>query len=72
MKNIKIAHNPLTNKIYLYRHGKDPTVALDKRDAEADVFIALIGHMMYNSPRGSIKTVTIGEKQYTITVTPIG
>lgn len=33
---IKLGHSPLTDTIFLYRHGKDPSLALDKREAEAD------------------------------------
>lgn len=67
---IKLGHSPLTDTIFLYRHGKDPSLALDKREAEADVMAVLVEHMMYDAPRGSEKVVTLGDKQYTIRVTP--
>ena len=70
VENIKLAHSPLTDKIYLYRHGKDPALALDKREAEADVMAALVAHMMHDAPRGSEKIITLGSKQYTVRVTP--
>lgn len=70
LNKVKLGHSPLTDTIFLYRHGKDPSVVLDKRDAEVDVMVVLIEYMMYNAPRGSEKVITIGNKQYTIRVTP--
>ena len=70
LNKVKLGHSPLTDTIFLYRHGKDPRVVLDKRDAEVDVMVVLIEYMMYNAPRGSEKVITIGNKQYTIRVTP--
>lgn len=37
LNKVKLGHSPLTDTIFLYRHGKDPALALDKREAEADV-----------------------------------
>lgn len=34
LSNIKLGHSPLTDTLFLYRHGKDPALALDKRQAE--------------------------------------
>ena len=70
LRKIRLGHSPLTDTIFLYRHGKDPGFALDKREAEADVMAVLIDHMMHNAPRGSEKVITLGDKQYTIRVTP--
>lgn len=70
LDNIKIGHSPLTNSLYLYRHGVDPNIALDKRPAEQDVFTALILHMMHGFPTGSEKTVALDGKQYVIRVAP--
>lgn len=70
LDKIKLGHSPVTDTIFLYRHGKDQNTALDKREAEADVVWVLIAHMMHNAPKGSAKVVTIGDKQYTIRVTP--
>ena len=70
LNKVKLGHSPLTDTIFLYRHGKDPRAALDKRDAEADVMAVLVEHMMHNAPRGSEKVITLGDKQYTIRVTP--
>lgn len=67
---IKLGHSPLTDTIFLYRHGKNPEVALDKRDAEADVMSVLIDHMMHGAPNGSEKVITLGDKKYTVRVTP--
>ena len=71
LSNIKLAHSPLTDTIFMYRHGKDVGLALDKRDAEADVMAVLVEHMMHNAPKGSRKTITFGDKKYQITVEPV-
>jgi hypothetical protein len=70
LSKIKLGHSPLTDTIFLYRHGKDAALALDKRDAEADVMSVLVAHMMHGAPKGSEKVITLGEQQYTIRVTP--
>lgn len=70
LDNIKLGHSPLTDTIFLYRHGKDPALALDRREAEPDVMAVLIAHMMHNAPRGSEKIITLGDKKYTVSVTP--
>ncbi len=70
LSKILLGHSPLTDTIFLYRCGKDARFALDKRDAEADVFFVLVEHMMHNAPSGSEKVITLGDRKYTIRVTP--
>lgn len=71
LSKIKLGHSPLTDTIFLYRHGRDPTLALEKREAEADVMAVLVAHMMYEAPKGSEKVITLGNRRYTIRVTPL-
>ena len=71
LKNIKLGHSPLTDTIFLYRHGKDQGLALEKREAEADVMSVLVEHMMHGAPKGSEKIVSFGRKKYKIKVTPV-
>lgn len=70
LSKIKLGYSPLTDTIFLYRHGKDVGLALDKREAEADVMSVLVVHMMHDAPKGSEKVITLGDKKYTIRVTP--
>jgi hypothetical protein len=70
LDKIKLGYSPLTDTIFLYRHGKDEALALDKREAEPDVMAVLIMHMMHDAPKGSVKVITLGGQQYTIRVTP--
>ena len=70
LNNIKLGHSPLTDTIFIYRHGKDVGLALDKREAEADVFSVLIAHMMHDAPKGSSKVIRLGDKRFKIVVTP--
>lgn len=71
LHKIKLGYSPLTETIYLFRHGKDINTALDKREAEKDVMVVLIDYMMHDSPKGSIKNVRLGDKYYEIIVRPI-
>ena len=70
MENVKLGHSPLTDTIFLYRHGKNQALVLDKREAEADVMAVLVAYMMHDAPKGSEKVITLGDKRYTIRVTP--
>ena len=71
LSKIKLGYSPLSDSIYLYRHGKNPNMALDKRPAEADVMAVLVEHMMYGAPKGAEKTVEFGDKKYVVRVTPL-
>jgi len=31
LRNYKLGYSPLSDTIYLYRHGKDPQLSLDKK-----------------------------------------
>jgi len=70
LNRVRLGHSGLTDKIYLYRHGKDPHLALDRREAEADVMTVLIDHMMHNAPKGSEKVISINGAKYKVCVTP--
>lgn len=71
LNKIALGHSKLTDTIFMYRFGKDPRVALEKRKAEADVIAVLIDHMMHNAPKGSEKVVTLDDRQYSIRVEPV-
>lgn len=47
LDNIQLRHSALTDRIYLCRFGKDPGLALDKREAEADAVSVVVDHMMH-------------------------
>jgi hypothetical protein len=44
LSKIKIAVAPLSGRIMLYRHGKDATLALEKRDVTDEVLSAAAQH----------------------------
>ena len=71
LENIRLGYTPLTDSIYLYRHGKDKNTALEKREAERDVMAVLVEHMMEDAPNGSEKEIQFGDKRYLVRVTPI-
>ena len=68
---IKLGYSPITDSIYLYRHGKDPFLALEKREAEKDVMMVLVEHMMHDAPNGSEKTIQFGDKKFKVRVIPV-
>jgi hypothetical protein len=71
LDNIKIAHGPLSDSIILYRHGKDPCLALDKRNATNEVLSVVVKYMMFEASNGSEQIITIGDKSYLMRVTPL-
>lgn len=65
----KIGVSPLTGEIYLYRHGTDPSIALDKRPAEAEVMQAIASHMFSGDETEAnavMKSFKIGDQAYTL------
>lgn len=70
LSKVKLAVSPLSGAVVMYRHGKDPAVALEKRNVEEDVFTVLIDHMMASAPRDAEKCVTVDGQQYLVRVTP--
>lgn len=71
LTKIKIGFSPLSNNLFIYRHGKDSQLALDKRDAQADVMAAVVEYMMHDAPKGAEQTVSFGKKRYKIRVEPV-
>ena len=70
LDKVTLGHSPLTDGIYLYRHGKDHRVALERREAEAEVVSVLVQHMMHDAPKGSKKDVCINGEWYEVQVKP--
>ena len=71
LKKIGLRHSPLSDSIYLCRFGKDPCLALDKRDAEADAVTVLVEYMMHDAPKGSKKSVQVNGEWYELQVRPL-
>lgn len=70
LSKIKLGYSPLSKQVYLYRHGKDSRLALDKRDAQADVMAAVVEYMMDDAPKRASQVVMFGKKRFEITVKP--
>jgi hypothetical protein len=71
LKKIKVAASPFDGKIYLFREGKRPGVALDRREATGEVMGAFIQHMMFEVPEGDGRHAwcTMGDgKSFAVTV----
>ena len=71
LNKVGIRHSPLSDSIYLCRFGKDPSVALDKRNIESEVMRAITEHMMLDAPRGAKKKYCIGKRWYEIQIKPV-
>lgn len=44
LDKVLLGYSPLSDTIYMYRYGKQRNIALDKRNAEADVMAVLVEH----------------------------
>jgi len=71
LTNIALGYSPLSDSIYLYRHGKDKRLALQKREAESDVMGVIVSKLMHDAPNGSVMTFGWDNKQYELTLRPI-
>lgn len=71
LNKISIGFSPLTGELYLYRYGRDPNVALEKREAHLDVIWAAIQYLMHDTPRGSSQDICANEQWYRVMVCPI-
>lgn len=58
MNNIKLGYSPLSDSIYIYRHGKDSKLALDKREATSDVHAVIVEYMMHGTEKGAAQKVS--------------
>jgi hypothetical protein len=68
LNKIKLGYSPLSENIYLFRHGKKEHEALDKRDAEKDVLAVITEKMMHNARKGSSMDYRFGDQLYNITI----
>ena len=71
LSRVRVGFSPLSGRIMLYRHGKDPRVALERRDAEAQVVSAVVEWVMHDAPKGATVRLTIDGRQYDMTVVPV-
>lgn len=71
IEKVRIGYSPLSKTLYLYRHGKNPAVALEKREAEHDVMAALVQYLTDDSPKGSEMEFTLGDRRYRVRVEPV-
>ena len=71
LKKVTIGTSRLTGEVYTFRHGAYPVVALDKRPAEQEMFVALVEHMMFEAPKGASRIVSYDGGTYEITVKPV-
>jgi len=67
IENIKIGVSALDGAVNLYRHGKNPGLALEQRAAEADLFSALVAHMFFGTEnKTAVKEFTLRGKTYRV------
>jgi len=68
LNKVKLGYSPLTESVYLYRHGKKEHEALDKREAKSDVLAVITELMMDGSKKGSTMDYRFGDQWYNISV----
>ena len=66
----RVGFSPLTGGVNLYRHGIDPGVAFDKRDALQEVMVAAGEHLLHGFPEGAKADLIIGDRKYVISIAP--
>lgn len=71
LAKVRVACTAIGGKLVVARFGKDETLALDQRDAEKDVMLALRDYMMMDSPKGSSKKFAFNGQWYEITLKPL-
>lgn len=73
LHKVQIRHAPLSNRIVLARFGKDPTVALETRDAMDEFLKAIVsyvfGHKVPDEGHGGEIIFGGGDEQYTLKLT---
>jgi hypothetical protein len=66
----RIGYSSLSGEIFLYRHGKDPGLALDKREALQEVMLAASQHLLHDMPEGASAVIDIDGRKYVIAIVP--
>ena len=67
IQNIKIGVSAVDGTVHLYRHGKDPGLALEQRAAEGDLFAALVAHLFFNTEeKTAVREFTLGGHTYRV------
>lgn len=70
LDKVRIGFSPLSGQCFIYRHGKDARIALDKREATAEVQTAIVRLMMHDAPKGASQQVKLGDEWFEISVMP--
>jgi hypothetical protein len=71
LDNYRVGSSPLTGEIYLFKASEIDGRLIVKRDAEAEVISAFVGHMMHGAPKGASKSVQVGAEYYRMTCVPM-
>lgn len=68
LTKVKLGYSSDIDEIVLFRHGKDPSVLLDKRNADADVIAAIIAKLTSDDPEGGSMVIELGAETYELIV----
>ena len=68
LEKTRVVHSPLSNTLRIARFGKDPTLALEARDAEVEILVNVARWMCDDTPRGASKDFSYGGEHYRMTV----
>ncbi len=48
IENIRVGLSPLSNELFIYRHGKDPRLALEKRSATPEIMSTVMDYFFHD------------------------
>lgn len=68
----RVGYQPLSGGISLYRHGSDPRIALEQRDALQEVMMAACQHLLHGmeEAQGITAEIQISRKKYIVALFP--
>ena len=69
LNKIRIAVSPVTGTLYLMRHGKDETLALDKREIElGELFGAVVDLLRFDGGNAKSWEISSNKSKFKITI----
>lgn len=71
LNKIKLGVAALSGEIYIYRHGKNEEIVLDKRNVTGEVMKVVTEYILEGMPTGATLNYNIGDKTYEMTVKPV-
>ena len=68
IEKVRVGYSPLSQQLFLYRHGKDREVALEKREATGEIMAVMVTYIGINT----VLPFSFGDERYEMTVKKVG